>query len=208
MSFTRAAGELGMTQAAVSYQIKLLEDRIGAALFRRLTRQLALTEAGQRLAPIVADVFARLNSAFTAVAGKNDGILAISSVVTFTTNWLVPRIGKFQIAWPEIAVRMDTDAQAGRFCARGIRRRHTRRPAGARHLARARQRSATLGRPHAVLCARLFARYGPISTAADMVKMPLIGEFNPDRPQPDGVEADWRSWFHAPRAPRRSRCRR
>src|ERR1700722_13007261 len=111
MSFTRAAAELGMTQAAVSYQIKLLEDRIGAALFRRLTRKLALTEAGQRLAPVVAEVFARLNTAFTALASKNEGILAISSVVTFTTNWLVPRIGKFQMAWPNIAVRMEAGWQ-------------------------------------------------------------------------------------------------
>src|ERR1700744_1856521 len=79
MSFTRAAVELGMTQAAVSYQIKLLEDRIGAPVFLRLTRKLALTDAGQHLAPVVADVFARLREGFTSVAGKSDGVLAVSS---------------------------------------------------------------------------------------------------------------------------------
>ena len=47
LSFTRAAAELGMTQAAVSYQIRLLEDRVGAPLFHRLTRKVALTEAGR-----------------------------------------------------------------------------------------------------------------------------------------------------------------
>src|ERR1700748_2276238 len=111
MSFTRAASELGMTQAAVSYQIRLLEVRIGAPLFQRLTRKLALTDAGRRLAPVVEDVFVRLRAAFTSFSGKNDGILAISSVITFTSNWLVPRIGKFQMAWPEIAVRLEADSR-------------------------------------------------------------------------------------------------
>ena len=50
-SFTKAAAELGMTQAAVSYQIKVLEERVGTPLFLRRPRQVSLTEAGQRLAP-------------------------------------------------------------------------------------------------------------------------------------------------------------
>jgi LysR family glycine cleavage system transcriptional activator len=111
MSFTRAAAELGMTQAAVSYQIKLLEERVGAPLFQRLTRKLALTDAGRRLEPVVADVFVRLRAAFASFSSRNDGILAISSVITFTTTWLVPRIGKFQMAWPDIAVRLETDSR-------------------------------------------------------------------------------------------------
>jgi len=53
-SFTKAAEELGMTQAAVSYQVKLLEDRVGMALFLRQPRRVVLSEAGQRLAPAVA----------------------------------------------------------------------------------------------------------------------------------------------------------
>lgn len=201
MSFTRAAAELGMTQAAVSYQIKLLEDRIGATLFRRLTRKLALTDAGQRLAPVVADVFSRLNAAFTAIANKSDGILAISSVVTFTTNWLVPRIGKFQMAWPEIAVRMETDSRLVDFAREefdvGIRGGREARgiwPGLASDL--------MLSVDLMPFCApELLARFGPVSSPADLVKMPLIGEFNPDRPHPNGIEADWRSWFHAAGAP-------
>ena len=55
LSFTRAADELGMTQAAVSYQIKLLEERVGGPLFLRRPREVALTEAGQRLAPRLRD---------------------------------------------------------------------------------------------------------------------------------------------------------
>ena len=201
MSFTRAAAELGMTQAAVSYQIKLLEDRIGAPVFRRLTRKLALTDAGQRLAPVVADVFSRLNAAFTAIVSKNEGILAISSVVTFTTNWLVPRIGRFQMASPEIAVRMDTDARLVDFAREefdvGIRGGRLAKgvwPGLASDL--------LVSVDLMPFCTpELLARFGPVSSPADLLKMPLIGEFNPDLPHPKGIEADWRSWFQSAGAP-------
>lgn len=58
-SFTRAAEELGMTQAAVSYQIKQLEDRLGEPLFVRMPRQVELTSVGRRLAPAVAEASRR-----------------------------------------------------------------------------------------------------------------------------------------------------
>jgi LysR family glycine cleavage system transcriptional activator len=105
-SFTKAAVELGMTQAAVSYQVKLLEDRLGEPLFRRLSRKVELSEAGKRLAPAVTDAFQRLNAAFNAMR-ENEGVLAITAVHTFATNWLVPRLGRFQQAHPEIAVRIE-----------------------------------------------------------------------------------------------------
>ncbi|TIV05837.1 MAG: LysR family transcriptional regulator, partial [Mesorhizobium sp.] len=66
LSFTKAAGELGMTQAAASYQIKLLEERVGAPLFLRRPRQIELTEAGQRMAPAVSEAFALLGGAYAA----------------------------------------------------------------------------------------------------------------------------------------------
>jgi LysR family glycine cleavage system transcriptional activator len=93
-SFTRAADELGMTQAAVSYQVKVLEDRIGNPLFLRQPRRVVLSEAGKRLAPAVTEAFQRLGAAF-------------ASFNTFCTNWLVPRLGTFQMAHPNIAVRLD-----------------------------------------------------------------------------------------------------
>ena len=64
LSFTRAAEELGMTQAAVSYQIKLLEERVGGPLFLRGPRGVTLTDTGRRLAPAVSDAFASLRAAF------------------------------------------------------------------------------------------------------------------------------------------------
>ncbi len=108
LSFTKAAAELGMTQAAVSYQIRLLEDRVGAPLFLRLTRKVALTETGERLAPAVTEALARLAGAFAAARDDTGGLLSITSIHTFATNWLVPRLGRFQLAHPGIAVRLDT----------------------------------------------------------------------------------------------------
>jgi LysR family glycine cleavage system transcriptional activator len=197
MSFTRAAAELGMTQAAVSYQIKLLEERVGAPLFQRLTRKLALTDAGRRLAPVIEDVFVQLRAAFGTLSTRNDGILAITSITTFTSNWLVPRIGKFQMAWPEIAVRLDVDARLVDFTRSefdlGIRGGRVARgmwPGLASDL--------LISVDLMAFCApELLAEYGPVTAPADVVKLPLIGEFNPDSPYPAGTEADWRSWFAA-----------
>src|SRR5262245_26059914 len=109
LSFTRAAAELGMTQAAVSYQIRLLEDRVGQPLFRRLTRKVELTDTGARLAPTVTEALARLAGAFAALRDDTGGLLSVTTVQTFASNWLVPRLGRFQLAHPKIAVRLDAD---------------------------------------------------------------------------------------------------
>src|ERR1700741_359306 len=63
LSFTRAAGELCVTQAAVSHQVKGLEERLGAVLFRRLARGLVLTDEGQALLPVLTDCFDRIGRA-------------------------------------------------------------------------------------------------------------------------------------------------
>ncbi len=106
-SFTKAAGELGMTQAAVSYQVKLLEDRVGTPLFLRQPRRVVLSEAGKRLAPAVAEAFQRLSAAFARLRETDEHVLSVSAVNTFCTNWLVPRLGTFQMAHPNIAVRLE-----------------------------------------------------------------------------------------------------
>lgn len=107
-SFTRAAGELGMTQAAVSYQIKILEERLGGPLFLRRPREVVLTEAGRRLAPPLTAAFDMMAAAFAEAAGSNNDKLSISTVPTFATNWLAPRLGTFQLANPNLAVRLET----------------------------------------------------------------------------------------------------
>lgn len=70
LNFTRAGEELGMTQAAVSYHIKLLEERIGATLFVRQGRKLDLTDTGNTLAPALSSAFRSVASAFEAAKAK------------------------------------------------------------------------------------------------------------------------------------------
>lgn len=110
LSFTKAAEELGMTQAAVSYQIRILEERVGAPLFLRKPRQIALSEAGARLAPDVTRAFDTLREIFADSRGVVDGMLRITSVPTFASHWLAANIGLFQLANPEIAVRVESSA--------------------------------------------------------------------------------------------------
>ncbi|PVE23393.1 LysR family transcriptional regulator [Microvirga sp. KLBC 81] len=105
-SFTRAAEELGMTQAAVSYQIKMLEDRVGAPLFVRMPRQVTLTARGQQLAPAVTEAFNALRAAFAGVEEAVQSVLSITTLSTFASNWLIPRLGRFQQLFPNIAVQI------------------------------------------------------------------------------------------------------
>jgi len=108
LSFTKAAAELGVTQAAVSYQIKLLEDRIGTALFRRFTRKLVLTETGQHLASPVRDALDLLAEAFDSAQIETHSVLRITASYTFATNWLMPRLGRFTKAYPQFRLNLDT----------------------------------------------------------------------------------------------------
>ena len=106
-NFSRAGDELAMTQSAVSYQMKLLEERLGGPLFVRQGRGMMLTPLGQRIAPQVTEAFTLLNKAFTAARAENDTILSITAPQTFATNWLSSRIGDFNLVRPELAVRLN-----------------------------------------------------------------------------------------------------
>src|SRR5690606_7373336 len=103
-----AAAELGMTQAAVSYQIKLLEDRLGAPLFLRRPRALTLTEAGSRLAPRTTEAFELLREAFARFGEREQATLVVNTMHTFAAQWLAPRLGLYQLAHPRTAVQLET----------------------------------------------------------------------------------------------------
>lgn len=100
-----------MTQAAVSYQMKILEERLGAALFVRQGRGMALTDLGRRVAPQVSGAFRSLRDAFATARTENNSILAITAPRTFATNWLAGRLGDFHIAQPDLTVRLDVSDQ-------------------------------------------------------------------------------------------------
>ena len=105
-NFSRAGEELAMTQSAVSYQMRLLEERMGGPLFVRSGRGMVLTALGRRIAPQVMEAFALLDKAFAAARAENDTILSITAPQTFATNWLAGRIGDFNLVRPDLAVRL------------------------------------------------------------------------------------------------------
>ena len=105
-NFSRAAEELGLTQAAVSYQIRQLEDRLGRALFVREKGRVRLSETGQRLLPAISNAFATMGDAFAALGSDEADVLTINAATSFGGTWLSARIGSFQLQYPELAVRM------------------------------------------------------------------------------------------------------
>ena len=108
LSFTRAAQELAMTQAAVSYQIKVLEERVGAPLFLRKPRQVELTETGRALSAASTEALRLLAEGYEQARTGGQGTLSISTLPTFAANWFALHLGSFQVAHPSIAVRLET----------------------------------------------------------------------------------------------------
>jgi LysR family transcriptional regulator, glycine cleavage system transcriptional activator len=111
LSFTLAADELGMSQAAVSWQVKGLERRLDQQLFRRLPRAVILTPAGERLARAAGEAMTILRGAFSDLSEAGEGVLAITTLQTIAAQWLAPRLGSFQLAQPKIAVRLETESR-------------------------------------------------------------------------------------------------
>lgn len=107
-NFTAAAAELGMTQAAVSYQIKALEERLGAQLFVRERGRVHLSPLGARLLPALSRAFDAIEAAFAAHRAEDESLLTITTTVTFANTWLAWCLGAFQMRHPDLAVRMST----------------------------------------------------------------------------------------------------
>ena len=105
-NFSRAADELGMTQAAISYQIRQLEERVGTPLFVREKGRVRLSDNGRRLLPAVSGGFAAMADAFDALREEDEDVLAIDASVSFGATWLSSRIGRFQVRHPDLAVKI------------------------------------------------------------------------------------------------------
>jgi LysR family glycine cleavage system transcriptional activator len=183
LSFTRAAEELHVTQAAVSHQVKALEERVGVKLFRRLTRGLLLTEDGHALLPDLRDAFDRLAQAVDRIGRQGgQGTLTISLLTTFALGWLVPRLPRFQEAHPSIDVRLTTTARLIDFAVEDVD---------------VAVRYGTGGWP-GLRCDKIFddvvtplcnARFKErLRKPADILNVPLLHE---------QYEHDWRTWFRA-----------
>jgi LysR family glycine cleavage system transcriptional activator len=182
-SFTQAAAELGMTQAAVSYQIKLLEDRLGVPLFLRAKRRVQLSDPGRRAAALVSSGLDQIADAFAGLLADNAAVLTVSTTQTFASEWLAPRLGRFQLPRPELAVRLLTQNNVIDFAREevdvGIR-------SGADCSLWTGLRCHFLFRLHGTpLCTPELQEQYRISKPADLLRVPRI---TPDDPW-------WDDWF-------------
>ncbi|MES0884653.1 LysR family transcriptional regulator [Roseibium sp. SCP14] len=184
LSFTKAGDELGLTQAAVSYQIKLLEEKLGFPVFVRKTRRIELTGKGAQLAEGVVEAFTRMRQTFQDVQEAEAAELVISSNTTFAVNWLASRMFSFQMQNPDIAVRLVSygpwekpkfdeaditisacyQPPAGNFCIPLVEAAFT-----------------------PMVAPQLAESIGGISCPEDLLKLPII---DPDDPW-------WLTWFEA-----------
>lgn len=106
-SFARAAGELCVTEGAVSRHVKLLEQEMGVPLFRRLTRKVELTEQGLQLLSVVGHAFSDIAAGTARIAtAKRD--LKIICALTLSIRWLVPRLERFRAKHQDIQTRLTT----------------------------------------------------------------------------------------------------
>ncbi|OQP87637.1 LysR family transcriptional regulator [Rhizobium rhizosphaerae] len=183
-SFTRAGEELALTQTAVSYQIKLLEDHLGEPVFLRRPRQIVLTEAGERMLPKIVQGLDLLADALASARAPAEEVLLIHSPPTFAQQWLTYNLGRFHMLQPSIAVRLkaagetiDFDRTPGDIAIRWGRGDW---PGLSAHFLMCLDFSP-------VLSPALAESIGGVTTPADLLKLPIISPTDPW----------WRLWFAA-----------
>ncbi|WP_322028406.1 LysR family transcriptional regulator [Paraburkholderia sp. J76] len=183
LSFTRAASELNVTQAAVSQQVRMLEERLGATLFKRLPRGLAITDEGLALRPVLTDAFDRIEAVLRQFEGGHfHEVLTVGAVGTFAVGWLMPRLKSFHDAHPFVELRIMTNNNlvdlAGEGLDFAIRFGDGTWPGS---------RAAKLfDAPLAALCTPDIAQR--LHSAADLANEKLLRSYRAD---------DWALWFKA-----------
>ncbi|NWA43382.1 LysR family transcriptional regulator [Pseudomonas reactans] len=183
LSFTRAAIELCVTQAAVSHQVKSLETQLNVTLFKRLPRGLMLTSEGETLLPVVRDSFDRIAQTLSQFEGGHyREVLTVGAVGTFAVGWLLPRLPEFQARYPFIDLRLSTHNNRVDVAAEGLDYA-IRFGAGAWHGTDA---CELLAAPLTVLCVPPLAEQ--LHAPQDLLKHTLLRSYRTD---------EWNLWFQA-----------
>jgi len=121
LSFTRAAEELHVTQAAVSHQVKLLEGQLKVPLFKRLPRGLMLTQEGELLLPVLKSAFDQMSHTLDRLGESSyREVLNVGVVGTFAVGWLLPRLEDFQQKYPYVDLRLSTHNNRADLAAEGL----------------------------------------------------------------------------------------
>jgi LysR family transcriptional regulator, regulator of gene expression of beta-lactamase len=182
-SFTRAGLELRVTQAAVSHQVKLLEDILGLALFRRLPRGLALTEEGEALLPVLTEALRHIADTLDRFeGGRVREVLTLGAVGTFVTGWLLARLPQFRTAHPFVDLRLMTNNNRVDLAGEGLDYA-IRFGDGAWHGTEAMR---LFDAPLSPLCAPSVARQ--LAQPADLGRETLLRSYRAD---------EWTHWFAA-----------
>jgi LysR family transcriptional regulator of beta-lactamase len=189
LSFTRAAEELCVSQAAVSHQIKLLEERLGAALFRRHSKGVALTDEGLLLAPALESAFDGVAAVLEQVQSREvQEVVSVGSVGTFAVGWLLPKLASFRARHPKIDLRLFTNNNKVDLAGEGLDYA-VRFGAGGWHGVHA---EALFAAPLTPLCAPGLAER--LRSPADLLGCTLLRSYRAD---------EWPAWFelsgHSPR---------
>ncbi|MCA2371319.1 LysR family transcriptional regulator [Agrobacterium genomosp. 3 str. CIP 111-78] len=183
LSFTRAAIELCVTQAAVSQQVKVLEKRLGVSLFQRLPRGLKITAEGEALLPTVTSSFDQMATTLDRIeAGQVRELLFLGVVGTFAVGWLLPRLKEFQKQHPFIDVRVSTNNNRVDMAAEGLDFA-IRFGQGSWHGTDA---FRLFEAPLSPLCTPKLAE--TLKTPADLVEATLLRSYRSD---------EWSTWFAA-----------
>lgn len=183
LSFTRAAVELCVTQAAVSHQVKGLEAQLSVTLFKRLPRGLMLTSEGETLLPVLRESFDRIAQTLERLEGGHyREVLAVGAVGTFAVGWLLPRLADFQAKHPFIDLRLSTNNNRVDVAAEGLDYA-IRFGAGAWHGIEA---VRLIEAPLSVLCVPEIARQ--LREPTDVLGQTLLRSYRSD---------EWPDWFQA-----------
>ena len=194
LSFTRAAIELCVTQAAVSHQVKSLEAQLNVTLFKRLPRGLMLTSEGESLLPVLRDAFDRIALTLDQFEGGHyREVLTVGAVGTFAVGWLLPRLADFHSRYPLIDLRLSTHNNRVDVAAEGLDYA-IRFGAGAWHGTDA---CPLLEAPLTVLCVPQIAEQ--LHSPADVLKHTLLRSYRAD---------EWNLWFQAAGLPSDTRVPR
>ncbi|WP_374333017.1 transcriptional regulator GcvA [Aestuariivirga sp.] len=196
MSISQAASELRVTPAAISHQIRLLEDHVGLPLFVRNGRGLALTDAGAAGLRDLREGFARLSAAMDAIDSLGEaGVLSVSVAPSFASKWLLPRLEIFQAAHPEIDVHVSASMQLSNFMKDGI-------DVAIRYGAgRYADLSVELLLNESVVpvCSPEYVmQHGPFYLPSDLTEATLLHDDSPDN---DPSCPNWEMWLNAAGAP-------
>jgi LysR family transcriptional regulator of beta-lactamase len=183
LSFTKAAEELCVTQAAISHQVKALEERIGAALFRRTPKGLVLTDEGMALAPTLTDTFERLQRLLERFdGGRLREVLTVGVVGTFAIGWLLPRLADFREQHPLVDLRLLTNNNKVDIVGESLDFA-IRFGDGAWHGV---ESEPIMAAPFAPLCSPAIAER--LKEPRDLAALPLLRSYRPQ---------DWPTWLEA-----------